>query len=456
MKKKTGKKRGAISVVEKTKDIIECAIALGHFVSHYEEYEYINELEEAREYLRGLSTDKRFYSDAVELYEYFIACCYEKIEEVDTETSFHDFVKSLFSDWIYVRQISGCDTEETLDLLLKWEQDDGYGLCISAGEAAKAMDRAGRNCYKKYLLEEFEQSFAKESKKGIKEFSELPWSIRRITSDLKEVCCVTKDANVYIKLCEELYFSPSDCEKIANIFKEKHNYNAALEWVMKGLSQEKKRDWRNEGSYGLDNLRIELLGNIGNKKEAVELAWQKFKKYPCDTYYHELMKYVSQSQKPKWRKKAVETAYYSKLDNGTICLLFELKEFEKLSSLIIKSQGKTLEELFYYHAVKVAEKLERKYKVAAAKLYLSLTMNIVKAGRSKAYKYALRYCEKLKTLYEETGQKKKWRQFVQYIQQNHGRKYSFMDGFEKIVEGINDEDTALRKRVNQRIRKIRR
>ena len=423
---------------------------------HYEEYKYINELEEAREYLRGMSTDKRFYSDAVELYEYFIACCYEKIEEVDTETAFHDFVESLFSDWIYVRQISGCDTEDTLDLLLKWEQDDGYGLCISAGEAAKAMDRTGRNIYKKYLLEQFEQSFSKASQNGPKEFSELPWNIREIISNLKDVCCATKDADVYIKLCEKLYFSPSDCEKIVNIFKEKRNYDAALEWVMKGLSQEKKRDWRNEGSYGLDNLRIELLGNIGNKKEAAELAWQKFKKHPCDMYYHELMKYVPQSQKARWRKRAVEMACCSKLDNETICLLFELKEFEKISSLIIKSQEKTLEKLFYYDAVKVAEKLEGIYKTAAAKLYLALTMNIVKAGRSKAYKYALKYCEKLKTLYEEAGQKRKWSQLVQYIQQNHGRKYGFMDGFEKIIEGKNNEETSLRKRANQRIREIRR
>jgi len=455
VKRKT-RKVNIISVIEETRDIIECAIDLGCFISHYEEHEYIGRLEEAREYLRGMSTDKQFYSATVELYEYFIACCYEKIEEIDTETDFHYFVESLFSDWIHVRQISGCGAEETLSLLLKWEQTDDYCLCIPSGEAAKAMDRTGRKIYKKYLLGQFEQSFAKESKNGSEEPAELSWNTRKIISDLKEVYCVTKDANAYIKLCEKLEVSPDDCEKIANIFKEKRKYDAALEWAEKGLSLEKKRNWRNQRSYALGDLRIKLLAKVGHKKEAMELVWQKFQDYPCDTCYNELMKYVSQNQQTKWRKKALEVTCRTKLHDGTIYLLYELKEFERLSDLIIKSNEKNLEQLFYYDAVKVAEKLEEKYKIAAAKLYLALTMNIVKAGRSKAYKYALKYCEKLKILYEEAKQKKNWNKLVDYFQQNHSRKYGFMNGFEKIAEGTNDEEeNILQKRVNQRLKEIR-
>ncbi len=456
VKRKISQNVNKIDIVEETRDIIDGAVCPGRFISHYEEYEYIGELEEAREYLRGMSTDKRFYSAATELYEYFIASCYEKIEEIDTETQFHDFVESLFADWIQVRQISGCSGEETLRLLSNWEQDDSYCLCISPGEAAKAMDGTCRKIYKKHLLEQFEQSFAEEPQRDAEDFSGLSWNVRKIASNLKDVYRVTKDASAYVQLCEKLEASPRDCENIANIFKEKRKYDKALAWIEKGLSQEKKRDWRNERSDALEKLKIELLARVGQKEESIRLMWQKFQNYPCDTYYHELMKYIPKDQKTKWQKKAIKAAYGSKLDNGIIRLLSELKEYAKLAQLIIKADENTLESLFYHDAVIVAEKLEKKYKKAAAKLYLALTMDIVKAGRSKAYNYALKYCQKLKILYGETRQQKSWDELVDYFQRNHGRKYSLMNGFKKIDEGVNEQGVnSLQKRVNQRLRKIR-
>jgi hypothetical protein len=168
------------------------------------------------------------------------------------------------------------------------------------------------------------------------------------------------------------------------------------------------------------------------------------------------MKYVPKGQKTTWREKAIKAACGSTLDNGILRLLSDLKEFEKLAQLIIKSDENVLENIFYYDVVNVAEKLEEKHEKAAAKLYLALIMNIVKSGRSKAYKYALKYCEKLKTLYRETQQWGHWDKLVDYLQKHHGRKYSLMDGLKNIIEGANDpKKTTRQKRVNLRLGKIR-
>ena len=455
----TGKgrqKANKTSLVDETRDMIEGAVGLGRFIRHYEESDYIGGLEDVREYLRGMSTDKRFHFVAAELYEYFIASCYEKIEEVETETEFHSFVESLFADWIHVRQLSGCNAEDTLRLLSNWEQDDSYCLCISPGEAAKAMDRASRKIYKKHLYEKFEQSFVKEPQKDSVDFAQLSWNTRKSASALKDVYCVTKDANAYSKLCEKLETSPRDCENIANIFKEKRNYDAALQWIEKGITQGQQRDWRNQYSYALEGMKIEVLAKVGRKQESMRLMWQRFQDNPCDIYYNELMKYVPSGQKAHWRNKAIKAACGSTLDDGILRLLSDLNEFEKLAQLIVKSDETTMENLFYYDALNVAEKLEEKHKKAAAKLYLALTMNIVKAGRSKAYKYALKYCEKLKILYEETKQQRHWEKLLDYLQGQHSRKYSLMDGLEKVIEGTPvQERNTLQKRVNQRLNKIR-
>jgi len=48
-------------------------------------------------------------------------------------------------------------------------------------------------------------------------------------------------------------------------------------------------------------------------------------------------------------------------------------------------------------------------------------MDIVKAGRSKAYHYAIEYCDKLKTLYEKTGQKKEWKKLITFVYRFDGR-----------------------------------
>jgi len=455
-KRKTKKKTKKVSVVDEVKGTIEYAVDLGRFIDHYDEYAYIEELEDAREYVRGLATDKRYCQAAIELYEYFIACCYEKIEEVNTETDFHYFVETLFVDWINARQAADCDAEETLRLLLKWDENDDYCLCISAGDAAKAMDRHGRKIYKQRLLQQFEKAYAKETKDGSNEFNKLSWSTRKPATDLKEVYCVTKDANSYVRLCQTLEPSPCDCENIATIFKDKRKYDIALEWTEKGIKLEKVRDWHNERSHGLAGLKRELLAKVGRKEEALEAAWVKFQDYPSDMGYEELMKYVPRNQRAKWRKKVVETACSAKLDSNIVRLLFELKERGKLSDLIMKSNEKTLEGIFYYDAAKIAEKLERSYKPAAARLYLALTMDIVKAGRSKAYHYAIEYCDKLKTLYEKTGQNKKWIKLIDYFRQNHNRKRSLMNSFEAIIDGDKRKDeNTLRQPANKRLKKIR-
>ncbi len=112
--------------------------------------------------------------------------------------------------------------------------------------------------------------------------------------------------------------------------------------------------------------------------------------------------------------------------------------------------------LYYYEPLKTAEKGERGYNPAAARLYLALTMDIVKAGRSKAYHYAIEYCDKLKTLYEKTGQNKEWKKLIDYFRQNHNRKRGFMNSFEEIVDGEKRKDeNTLQQRASKRLKKIR-
>ena len=61
---------------------------------------------------------------AVELYETFLAGCYEKAHELDDSSgSFREFVGDLFCAWIKARQAAGADPNDTAARLLAWMDD---------------------------------------------------------------------------------------------------------------------------------------------------------------------------------------------------------------------------------------------------------------------------------------------------------------------------------------------
>ena len=109
-------------------------------------------------------------------------------------------------------------------------------------------------------------------------------------------------------LCEAMIPSPKDCENIAKLYRAKGRFADALAWVEKGLALENQRQWGNQSTYGLVDMRRELLGKLGRKEEALESAWFDFQKYPGVYRYTELMKYIPKRDSRQWHQKAMQQA----------------------------------------------------------------------------------------------------------------------------------------------------
>ncbi len=53
-----------------------------------------------------------------------------------------------------------------------------------------------------------------------------------------------------------------------------------MEWIDRGLALAATRNWHNESARSLDEKRIDLLGRVGRKDEALAQAWAAFETAP--------------------------------------------------------------------------------------------------------------------------------------------------------------------------------
>lgn len=91
--------------------------------------------------------------EAVELYETFLAGCYDKADEIDDSGgNLGDFFHGLFVSWIDARQRAGCPAKDTVGFVLRWIDRDNYGFCHDIeGDVAKVLDRRGLALFKTHL-----------------------------------------------------------------------------------------------------------------------------------------------------------------------------------------------------------------------------------------------------------------------------------------------------------------
>ena len=74
--------------------------------------------------------------------------------------------------------------------------------------------------------------------------------------------------------------------------KSRKRWAKALEWVEKGIALEPARDWRNESSHSLKELKPKILLQLGRKEDALALAWSEFQEDPGEFTYEDLMRYA--------------------------------------------------------------------------------------------------------------------------------------------------------------------
>jgi len=430
---------------------IKRALDLGQFISYNRSWDFVRELEDSKKRIDALVKNGEA-ERAVGLYEMFLSGCYEKAEEIDDSGgNLGMFFGQLFCAWIKARQKAGCKADETVQYVLKWMDNDDYGFCYDIEQdIVQVLNKAGFRLFRKHFQDQLENAFVPYKSESPKFIYDYPADVYRNADILKNIYIVKKDIQSYLSLCEKTVAGPKDCENIAMLYKEKKRFADALAWVEKGLTLEKKREWRNQSSYGLTSMRQELLDKLGRREDAFESAWSEFKKHPSMHGYDELMKYIPEQDFKEWHEKALLEAKKASL-SAFVEICRKTKEWDILSECIISAEYDKLEQISHYITEKAAKGLAKKHCRAAAKIYGAMGMRILKKGKSKYYGYALEHFRRAGKLYKKVDHEQMWVSLVDRVRKNHSRKYSFIGDFEKIVAGRwPDSPETFEKRVRKR------
>ena len=294
------------------------------------------------------------------------------------------------------RQKADCAPKETVARLLSWMDDDDYGFAYQLERSvSKILTSQGLNEFSKAIRLRFDAE-------GKNDHYRRQWG-----EALKSIYSAGRELNSYIRICEETELLPIDCEVIADIFLSKRKHVEALAWVEKGLKLQKNERLYRGSSYKLDTMKRDILSKLGRPEEALEDAWQNFKKYPNDFSHKELLKYIPTRQHTDWYPRILEVINTATLDSA-ITLLLKLQEKEILAKRLRKIPNNEIESLSHYTIEPAAKTLANGYPDVAAKLYQSMGLRIVNAGKSKYYGEAISNFEQAKQYYKKAGLEKIW------------------------------------------------
>ncbi|MFH1829899.1 MAG: DUF6880 family protein [Pseudomonadota bacterium] len=390
---------------------------------------------------------------AVLLYEIFIAGCYEKIEEIDDSGGdLGQFAEELFCSWIRARQAMKADPADTIKRLLTWIKNDDYGFCYKLEEeAAKVLNKNGLEAFRAIIEDRSLTKINAIKTKSAQEQQQIPYELQNDISTLKAIYREQCDISSYCKLCGQTGYESDDCGTIANIYKTRGKFDAALEWVERGLnlsSQNKSIDFC---SSSLKIFKRELLKKLGKNSVALESAWSDYRDCPSSYSYEELLRYIPKKDKSIWHQKIVATLEKAPLESA-IEVYIITKELSLLAARVLETKKDQLKGYSHHTTQPAAEVLDNVHPSAAAKIYECLGFRILTKGKSKYYSFAHDHFQKAKNLYESQGMAKEWQRIVENVRENHRRKSSFIGDFERIASGMGArKEPTFIERVNRRL-----
>jgi len=406
---------------------IESALQPGHFIAWNQESAFVAGLEEVERDIAALA--HRDPARAIRLYQAFIAACYLKADEIDSEWEFGRFIAQLASGWIRARRANGADHRETAKTLLSWIDRDDYGFFNHLGsDAVKVLDADGLAAFEKEVHDRFERARGNQNDQS-DSYPGDHWA-----QTLKSIYARQGSVQKYLAVGERTGLTQDDCAAVACMLEAKRKLEDALIWIERGIAMEGSECSPAHAGSNLAGMRRALLKKLGRGQEALDSAWAEFEKRPGTFAYEELMRYVPKPDRSGWHERAMATAERGDLE-PFIEVSVKAKETDRLAKRLECASDSELEGLSHYVTEPAAAAVAKTHPTVAAKVFRALCMRTLKAAKSKYYAAALAHLEQARRCYLAAGLEQQWEALALEIRREHYRKSSFMPGFDAIVAG---------------------
>jgi tetratricopeptide (TPR) repeat protein len=412
----------------KFEKILERALQPGRFIAYKASFNFVRGLEGVAARLEAMIGAGEGAVAAAHL-ETFIAACYEKAEEIDDSSgSLGQLVANLFCLWVRARQSAGADAADTVDLLLWWMEHDDHGFCHRLErDLVKVLDTDG-------LAALAAEARARLDASPPDDGEPAGYPRRRWTEVLKHTLTGQADAEEYLALCEVTRLASSDCDVLAAIHERRNELDRALSWVERGLELSSRERYSGGAEYELKKRQRRLLLSLGRNAEAVGLAWRDFERSPHLFAYETLMELAPAADRDSWHQRAMAVADATDVES-VLDLFVKVRELDRLVARIAAATGQELEGISHHSSEPAADLLATGHPELAARVYRALGMRILNAKNSRYYDVALAHFERARDCYLAEGQSGVWNDLVNDVRQLHGRKTSFMPGFDRVAAG---------------------
>jgi hypothetical protein len=185
-----------------------------------------------------------------------------------------------------------------------------------------------------------------------------------------------------------------------------------------------------ESRFEHDRLLLldKVYTQMGHRQQLKHVRYQLFQAQQCHTSFMRYLEVLDEAEKANACDKAIAKAEQGGNLTQSVELLLNLGHPDRAQTLVL-SRHQELVECFYNNVLRMAKAFEKEGSdLAATACYRALLLEILMAGRSKAYGHGARYFKKLEAL---AGRIKVFEPllehhaFVQQLQSGHGRKSSF-------------------------------
>ena len=196
-------------------------------------------------------------------------------------------------------------------------------------------------------------------------------------------------------------------------------------------------------------MRREILKKLGRGTDAFESAWEDYVDAPSVFSFEDLMKYAPKSDRAQCRAKAVAILDGADLADS-IPVLVHTKEWDRLAVVVERADRESLMALSHYVTEPAARKIAKTHPSTAAELQTALALRIVEAGKSRYYGAALDHLKAVRKIRFQDGQHEAWKQLAAEIRARHGRKSSFMPGFDRLDASVSKPEPPFLDRARRR------
>lgn len=332
------------------------------------------------------------------------------------------------------------DAEILANRLFEWELNDGWDVFYNAADNyADVLGKKGLQVYRQLIEKEWEKVPAlKPNDKRSFEGNRY-----RITNMMESLAHAEDDIEKLVKIKTRDLSSQYKYYEIAGIYKANKQYDKALEWAERGVSDfpnAEKLDWR------LGEFLADEYHRRKRHDEAMQIIWKQFAENADLGNYNKLKEHADKV-KPEstwqiWREKALEFirqniaerkrnksgGWYLRPADNTLLVRIFLQENLPEEAWQEADKGGCSEELW----LKLAKMREQEHPSDALKIYQERIEPKIKETNNQAYEQAVMWVKEVKRLMTKLDRESEFEDYLVALRVNYKIKRNFI----KLLDSI--------------------